>query len=493
MANCTWHNMSTNIIAASTDVTALQPFLDVLRVTSADFTSTGCGMACTERVDEGDVLLAISLENCWTADAAQAHPALAALGTEVLSAITPQNLIALHILLVRAGCAPDAGAPAPERCRYEHLKLLAKTPIEALWDWSEQELQQCLAGSKWALAPMWARQDTLADLEEWRHYAPLAELFEANGIDAAHFLWAHKVINSRMMVFTRDGVDDVHVIGPGADMFNHSADVPLESAGGMGLERTPAAAAGEEGSGATQLVVRASQAYTPGEQALFLYAGVSNGRLLMSGGFVLEDNPWDSVELAFTLPLHSTAISVYGALTEALERGVHSGGAFAEAMPAEFVQPVEGGDGAPPSAFVLHVRLASVTMRPQLTRVIRFFCAEQLGRAAGEAGAVADVSLEQLDSALTVRATAVARLRGGLREMLSKYPQTLAQNTSALAALGTPSSAEESEAEATARRRRHDALVVVSGEQRILQNAIESLDAEMAKPPERSHTGAGAA
>ena len=62
--------------------------------------------------------------------------------------------------------------------------------------------------------------------------------------------------------------------------------------------------------------------------------------------------------------------------------------------------------------------------------------------------------------------------------MLAAYPQTLAESTRALAGLSAPAPGCH-EAEAEAHRRRNDALVVVSGEQRILQSAIDALDAEI--------------
>ena len=43
-----------------------------------------------------------------------------------------------------------------------------------------------------------SRNDTLADLEEWSQYPPLLELFKTYDIHKLSYLWAHKVLNSRM-------------------------------------------------------------------------------------------------------------------------------------------------------------------------------------------------------------------------------------------------------------------------------------------------------
>ena len=52
-------------------------------------------------------------------------------------------------------------------------------------------------------------------------------------------------------------------------------------------------------------------------QAFFSYSCASNGRLLLSGGFVVPGNPWDSAELALTLPLLDSATPLYAALAQA--------------------------------------------------------------------------------------------------------------------------------------------------------------------------------
>ena len=87
-------------------------------------------------------------------------------------------------------------------------------------------------------------------------------------------------------------------------------------------------------------MVRASKAYATGEQAFFSYSCASNGRLLLSGGFIVPGNPWDSVELALTLPLLEAALPLYAELSRTLDGGHERGGAFAEFMPSEFLQQV---------------------------------------------------------------------------------------------------------------------------------------------------------
>ena len=436
------------------EVAALALHFDVCRVQSELFPATGRGMGCVADVGKGEDLLAIPLHCCWTAEAARSHAALAALGDEVLDAITPENLIALHLLLVKATRKEDATATAADRCRWQHARLLAATPVETLWDWSEEELSH-LAGSKWQLAPGWSKQDTLQDFDEWSEYAPLQSLFAAASIDASAFLWAHGVLMSRMISFSRPDGSTLHVIAPGVDMFNHDINAPV-SDDDVKLE---ASAEGKQ-----MLVVRANRAYTVGEQAFFSYSGVSNGRLLFSGGFVLPNNVWDSVELALSLPLHARSAPLYEQLATTLDSGAGRGGAFAEFMPSEFLEMVPPSEPASaPTAVVLHVRLAGATVGEQIERVIPFYVAEAAGRGASGGSEAAE------------RDAAAGRLRAGLDEMLSGYPASLQQNEEALAALeAAPAHAAGGEAQAS-RRRRH-ALHVIVGEQRILQRGLHILE-----------------
>ena len=72
----------------------------------------------------------------------------------------------------------------------------------------------------------------------------------------------------------------------------------------------------------------------------------------------------------------------------------------------------------------------------------------------------------------------MTRLRDGLRGMLGAYPSTLQQNEAALAKLEAAVAAGSAE-EGTSERRRRQALHVVSGEQRLLQSAIEWLEVRL--------------
>ena len=323
------------------------------------------------------------------------------------------------------------------------------------------------------MASTWARDDVLQDFDELMTASALRALFEAHGIDKDAFLWAHKVLNSRMITFKRADGSNLLVIPPGIDLFNHEVkdevdddDVRLEHLPGAQLSTL--ADGVDDGSipGAKLLVVRATRDYARGEQAFFSYSGTSNGRLLMSGGFVLAENMWDSVELALTIPLHPASTSLYADLSENLDRGATRGGAFAEAMPAEFLQLAEPAEeGMAPSEMVLHVRLAAATLDVQLSRIVPFFVAEQLGRGS-EHTQLSSSSLEdegQRQIAKERLRRCITALAGGYRDSLESDEHALEGLLALGASLPLPS------------RRKRDALRVKIGERKILERAIQAL------------------
>lgn len=466
----------------------LMPWLKVCRVQPSEFVDTGRGMRCTTSVAKGEVLMAIPLAACWTPAAARRIFARLpnALDADVIDALSNENLLVISILILSGAAGATVAVPNTyDECRLRHARLLKATRIETLWDWTDEELQ-LLCGSKWQMAPSWSRDDTLADFLDFCEYPPLRALFEMHLIDSDAFLWGHKVLNSRMISFKRADGSTLLVVPPAVDLFNHEVahgdvcddDVRIERDGGRGVDE-------EEDEGDAVLVVRATRDYARGEQAFFSYSSASNGRLLMSGGFVLAENPWDSVELALTLPLHPLSTSLYADLAEALDRGGARGGAFAEFMPAEFLvlaPPAE--EGARPTEAVLHVRLAAATLDAQLGRVIPFLVAEQLGRAIpADAAGEATLSAAALEDEAQ-RRVARARLCDCIAALAAGYraggSQTLDDDERALAALPAGGSCEsrpvhEEQPSARAMRRKHDALRVRIGERRILERAMESL------------------
>merc|ERR1712118_442536 len=80
--------------------------------------------------------------------------------------------------------------------------------------------------SKWSMVARVCKQDIEQEFEEYAEV--IGEFFAANGIDAAGFLWAHRVLLSRSLTFYMEDGSMLTVLG-GFSLFNHSVDVPTGS------------------------------------------------------------------------------------------------------------------------------------------------------------------------------------------------------------------------------------------------------------------------
>merc|ERR1719336_3751674 len=116
-----------------------------------------------------------------------------------------------------------------------------------------------------------------------------------------------------------EGGELLYILGPGQDMFNHSLDAPV------GSEDVVLCGSGD----ARELVIRAYKAFAAGEQACYSYSGACNGRLLMMAGFVLPDNPYDAVELAFPFDVSEASLPLFQALARGLNAGLPAPGVAA--------------------------------------------------------------------------------------------------------------------------------------------------------------------
>jgi len=397
-------------------------------------------------------VLRIAVERCWTAEAARSCPELAALGEDLLEAISDASLIALHILVVRA-----QGPQTPDPWRREHVALLRSATFETMLDWSEDDLFM-LSGSKWAQMAPQCLQDMKEEFAELHEV--LGEFLAMHGIEEAGFLWAHKLLISRsVQIFMEDG-PLLYILGPGQDMFNHSADAPVGSEDvvlrGEGAERA--------------LCIRAYRDFAAGEQAFYSYSGACNGRLLMLGGFVLDENPNDAVELALTLDTNQASLPLLHALARGLQTGLRaSGTAAAEETSDEFLEEVPDS-----SQVVLHMRLGKRDLPGQLARIQAFFKVVQLCT-----GGLAP-SQERLDSldkdpADPVNVQARDTLVKILQAMLAGYLTPLEQDEATLPDAEAEAWASRAGPEGDRRRRWVSCLRVLIGEKRIYKMALEHL------------------
>lgn len=429
----------------------LRPHLEVCRVWPAEFPGFGWGCRCSEDVPSGEEFMAVPVSKCFTAAAARSCPALASLGEDVLDCISEHSLMAFHMLVVK-----NQGAAAEDFLR-ECITEYTSTRIETLLDWPDDDVDTFLAGSKWSMVARVCKQDIEQEFEEYAEV--IGEFFAANGIDAAGFLWAHRVLLSRSLTFYMEDGSMLTVLG-GFSLFNHSVDVPTGS-DSLQLRRS-------DSTGELLVTVRACRDYVAGEQAFFSYSDASNGRLLMMGGFVVKENPFDSVELMLSFPVTPSSLNCYLSLSQNLDAGLRTrGSAVAETTKAEFLETLPP-DAEQPTEVALHVRLSQRALDAQLERVLAFFRLQSLckGGAAPSAEALAAD-----DAQPASRVQALKSLRAALLSMQQGYRHSLEEDQDALpgqeseAALGDPRAA-----------RALMAMRVLIGEKLVYRKAIEILD-----------------
>lgn len=429
----------------------LEPYFEVCKVRPAHFEGFGMGMRCREAVKAGEELLTVSLERCWTAEATRRCPQISALGEEIMEAISDATLIALHILVTKAL------GPAAEDVRREHVAVLQAAKYENLLDWSEEDLRM-LQGSKWAMVAPACKQDIEEEFAELQEV--IGDFLAAHGIDLAGFLWAQKALISRSVQFFMEDGSLLYMLGPGQDLFNHSVDVPIGN-DDVNLKRSDG--------GELQLAIRAYRDFQEGEQAFYSYSPSSNGRLLLMAGFVLPENPFDTVELCITLPVTAESLPFYLQLAEGLATGVRKpGSAFVEETKQEFLETLPPGED-PPTEVALHVNLSLSDVAGQLERALAFV---RLGHLCQGGKAPSREALNFADGDPSCQVRARKQLLGCLEGMFKGYAREIEEDEAELPAAEAAAAAAP---EGGRERRRLSALRVLVGEKRIFQCALAYL------------------
>ena len=209
-------------------------------VEAYDFETTGRGHRCVRDVAQGEELLAIPLEDCWTATDARAAVQLKPV-LDADSELSDLNVTALHLLVERA--------KGPESSRWAHLQQLP-TEYDSTLLWSAEQLHE-LEGSPWhqlaarfadearqvrvarspctsargrAGVPAVALRFACPTPQDWAALqqsvarAGCGALLE--GASERDYLWAYTTIKSRTAEVLVDGAK-ANLLAPNFDMFNH--------------------------------------------------------------------------------------------------------------------------------------------------------------------------------------------------------------------------------------------------------------------------------
>lgn len=151
--------------------------------------------------------------------------------------------------------------------------------------WTAEELQELEGtGLVGATAGVKAALEASFEHVSTKLVQPNPNVFKAEDFTFERWMWAYCVCVSRSWTVVKEEQVDL-VLAPLADMLNHDvAASPLQYS--------------EDG---THVVISATREYTKGEQLFANYGKKSNYDLLSMYGFVLEDNPHDTMQINFQL------------------------------------------------------------------------------------------------------------------------------------------------------------------------------------------------
>ena len=244
-----------------------------------NFEDTGRGVAVSQDTEEGDVLLEVPLEHCWTAANARSS-----LGLEDLS---EKEAILVHLMV-------EASKDEPSK----HLKQLPSLESMALPNfWAEQELEE-LEGSEVHTHAMRLKEELPEDFSRLEQKLSSSEFAQTSSINFASYQWAWSIYSSRVMSLSVNESSALFAIVPGLDMFNHS---PSMAPGLFKLDATR-----------NVVVVRAGARLAAGDQAFINYAHpMFNSQMFLSFGFLLQEEILQSSEITLSLQVSPAKLAVW--------------------------------------------------------------------------------------------------------------------------------------------------------------------------------------
>mmetsp|Transcript_112977 Transcript_112977/g.319557 ORF Transcript_112977/g.319557 Transcript_112977/m.319557 type:complete len:420 (-) Transcript_112977:77-1336(-) len=320
---------------------------------AAEIPGKGRGLLATQPAAPGTEVLKVRLSDCWPrpedarrgieqrAGGAQ-NPALE------LEDLSDEAVLALWLLSERH----DASIENP--VLLEHIRTGLPEVLDGVLLWTDAEMDE-LAGTSFHEAAVGLRTETQAEWAFLLSMPPMAEWLEAVCTEA-RFVWAKAMVISRQFELDQGQ----KTVAPGFDLLNHSATpncaVELEAEAGA--------------SEPTFIVVRCTLPVGVGEELSISYGPLPNASLLISHGFVLEDNPFDCVEAVLSFPLPVERRPVLRSLADA-------GARLCNAQGSQAISPFEllVDAGASPDAggiFVTrHNLTTSAPLPPTLLATVR--------------------------------------------------------------------------------------------------------------------------
>eukprot|EP00891_Asterochloris_glomerata_P000471 jgi/Astpho2/471/fgenesh1_pg.00011_%23_55_t len=300
--------------------------VSIWKVALSDCGVEGRGLVATERIRKGTHLLRVPEQLVLTPDAALQRSAL----HKELVHTDAWTVLAVFLLEALGSRGEgSAGSWLP------YAQVLPERTNGVL-EWPKLQVDHFLQGS-----PLHATAQGILSSAQgcWQEAEPLLASAAQGGLIApeqatrSKFEWALSMLLSRLVRLP--GKSNVEAMIPWADFVNHSCTA------GSHLDWSPEQKA---------VTLRCEQNYAAGEQVLASYGQKTSGELLLSYGFVPQDNPFDSVQLTLALDKDDSlfqlkqrvlahhglkAAEAFPLKLDGLPRGLLQYAAFAAAIPSD--------------------------------------------------------------------------------------------------------------------------------------------------------------
>ena len=244
------------------------------------------GIFVKHEVPRGEVLVRVPSRSLFTLDTLKDDNA--ALRTVLSAKLREDDALSIALLYERFGRPSES----PSRWA-SHMEVLPTGRLLNAINLSPTALQRLEGSSLYAVTSQ-QKQQVISDFEELSALPLMVGdtlLSEHEWWSIENYRWALTQIHSRFIsISTQPGAPSRKAMAPLFDLFNHSCATP------PALNHCFVAASADE-EVESSLVVVAGRSLVEGEEACLNYGPHGNLKLLQLYGFVVPDNPFDSLDI----------------------------------------------------------------------------------------------------------------------------------------------------------------------------------------------------
>ncbi|KAI8805860.1 hypothetical protein BJ742DRAFT_855728 [Cladochytrium replicatum] len=242
-----------------------------------DFPVTGRGLKILADTPAGSEILYIPKKLQWTEGAAKSHKIFG----HMAKLLPSREILPLFILFIQH----HGTQSGMDRLRSLHVQLLPQT-YSASYFFTEEDLADLPSELKSFTESFRAQiRDDYSELRTLIKSNEAFEVFKSEWFTLKKYAWARFTVDSRCMDFRSD-TSHIRTMVPLVDMLNHSFEHPC-------LHQLDPVS--------QDVRIVSTRDYKAGEQIFINYGPFSNSKFLRTYGFVIQRNPFESVQLELSM------------------------------------------------------------------------------------------------------------------------------------------------------------------------------------------------